>query len=476
MTAKRRARGTGTIETTRAGQYRARFPFAADDRGEVGTFASYEDAEDALDGILAQLRADGVNPRAGRTLRQQGEATLALRAEEGFRSMKDASHIWETRILPSELAEMPLTEITRGHVRAWLASLRPLARLGKRGPRKGRPWKNTPKKLSAQTKRNALNLLRVIFEHAVEDERLAENPARGVRVKDPGRTLDGSTFLIKSEADALVRLTIESEPAVAFALYTGCRSSELRYLHWGDVSKTHVTFRFGTRGGPRKNGKVHTIRLLPGAASAIRMLKRGADHELVFPSPTGAPRQPGRVVDRAKWLAWLAACGISRRVRWHDLRHSCATLLLMGEWGVTWTYEAVKELLDHSTVKTTERYAHAIGRLADRYAEEMTRLANKPARKPAARDRRGSGIDRKVNDSNERCGWDLNPRMSVLQTDGEPNDPNDLTRLAGLSRAYVDAVASGAGDAHRLGLELAAAVEALAPTKTARSKRGRKAG
>jgi hypothetical protein len=61
----------------------------------------------------------------------------------------------------------------------------------------------------------------------------------------------------------------------------------------------------------------------------------------------------------------LAAAGIAaeRRhdrqpVRWHDLRHSCASSLVAGWWGRRWTLEEVKEHLGHSSITITQRYAH----------------------------------------------------------------------------------------------------------------------
>lgn len=56
----------------------------------------------------------------------------------------------------------------------------------------------------------------------------------------------------------------------------------------------------------------------------------------------------------------------------------------------------------------------------------------------------------------------------------------NATRVAALLRELADELEGGAAplpvDAHRLGLELAAAVEAMAPAETKRTKRGRKAG
>jgi integrase len=50
--------------------------------------------------------------------------------------------------------------------------------------------------------------------------------------------------------------------------------------------------------------------------------------------------------------------GITRRVRFHDLRHTCASSLVAGWWGRAWRLEEVKAILGHGSVTMTERYAH----------------------------------------------------------------------------------------------------------------------
>ncbi len=59
-----------------------------------------------------------------------------------------------------------------------------------------------------------------------------------------------------------------------------------------------------------------------------------------------------------EWKKWLRAAGDHRRVRWHDLRHTCASFLLSGVVGRRWSMAELKEMLGHASVTTTERYAH----------------------------------------------------------------------------------------------------------------------
>lgn len=177
----RRPRGRGTIERTPEGRFRARFPLGGE-RVEVGVFPSRAAAETALEAMVVTAYEAGVSPAGGVTLLALGQACIALRRRDGYRSVRDDDNRWDKHIATWELARGPASAITRGEVRAWLAGL----------SRKG---------LAAQTRRNVLNLLRAVLEHGVELELLEENVARGVKVKDRGDTEERSTFLTLAEAE-----------------------------------------------------------------------------------------------------------------------------------------------------------------------------------------------------------------------------------------------------------------------------------
>lgn len=76
---------------------------------------------------------------------------------------------------------------------------------------------------------------------------------------------------------------------------------------------------------------------------------------------------------RYRWSDWLESAGLApgprhdgRPVRWHDLRHTCASSLVAGWWGRRWSLEEVRKVLGHSSITVTERYAHlADSALAD---------------------------------------------------------------------------------------------------------------
>lgn len=442
----RRPKGSGTIERTRSGQYRARFAFRTGRREDIdgSPFATESEAAAALDALLAAL-ADAGATQGGITLRKLGGKALAQRERDGYRAIDGDRDVWDLRVETWERCPMPACTTTRGDVKAWLSSMR--------NAKTGKP-------LATQTRRNALNVLRAVYAYGVDHELVIENPCDGIRVKDHGRTNEGSTFLSAAEVEALV--TAATDPGVALAIGTGMRSGELRSLLWSDVHEEHITVRFGAPGKPPKSGRLRDVPILPLAQAALAELRKpfGDEdpHGIVLPSVTGAHRARGQVFDRLAWKVWLKTAKLARRVRPHDLRHTCATLLLAGAWGDPWSYEAVKEMLGHSSVKVTERYARATGTLAQRAARAMVRANDKPETSPQENVMNIAQAREII----QRRGSDSNRRMTVLQSQHRAGNLRGESDVAGLARAYVEAVASGDPTAVARGLALADVVWAAA--------------
>ncbi|GAA3421725.1 tyrosine-type recombinase/integrase [Streptosporangium vulgare] len=87
------------------------------------------------------------------------------------------------------------------------------------------------------------------------------------------------------------------------------------------------------------------------AAERLKAGDRWEDHDLVFATRHGGPIE--RTEDWKVWKTILKQAGV-RDVRVHDARHTAATLLI--EQGVN--IRVVQEVLGHTRVTTTERYAH----------------------------------------------------------------------------------------------------------------------
>jgi len=381
MTRKRRAPGTGTIERMPSGLYRPRLP----DRGpRLDPCATYEEAERLLNAAIVARATGQSTPVDGMTLAAWGTKVLETRELQGIRSARTDYSRWRVHVEPWHCATWPLASISRAHVQEWLDVMLTKRAAPGRGHDKKRHARKA-EKLSRITVQNTLNLLRVVLQAAVERGHIDENPAAGVKLpRDTGATHEPWTYLTPEEQKAILEADapLELRLMVAFAIGTGMRQGEQWNLRLRDVDKDagRITIRFGSAGKPPKNGKIRRIPILPLTKWALDqwlpILKtRPNEHGLVWPLASGARRGKGKAPHG--WEELLAAAGIvaeqrhdGRPVRWHDLRHTCASSLVAGWWGRAWRLEEVRDMLGHSSVTVTERYAHMAESVLEAAASE----------------------------------------------------------------------------------------------------------
>lgn len=128
----------------------------------------------------------------------------------------------------------------------------------------------------------------------------------------------------------------EFRAMIQFAAWTGIRAGELHAVQWDDIDEDYLWVRRsrktdGSIGRP-KNGRERKIVLLP-PARVLDDVPRRAD-PFIFHTAQGEPLQKGN--HHYGWRAVRAGSGIRADreanglpdIRWHDLRHFCATQLL----------------------------------------------------------------------------------------------------------------------------------------------------
>lgn len=138
------------------------------------------------------------------------------------------------------------------------------------------------------------------------------------------------------------------KPLVLLSLNTGLRRGEAFALRWSeaDLHRREIT----VAGTTAKSGQTRHIPLNDEAWKILSGWKAQSEGTgLMFPG------RDGTAMDnvRKSWEGVLEAAGIME-FRWHDLRHSFASKLVMA--GVD--LNTVRELLGHSDIKMTLRYAH----------------------------------------------------------------------------------------------------------------------
>lgn len=157
------------------------------------------------------------------------------------------------------------------------------------------------------------------------------------------------------------------EALYVLAIHYGLRRGELLGLKWSDlqgstlqVRRTMSESRVGRIEEETKNGKGRPIGLSERALEALRSHRRQQvgvvkDSEYIFPSTTGTPTNSSNLMYRS-FKPTLKRAGLPQ-IRFHDLRHTCATIRFMkGQHP-----KRVQELLGHASIAMTmDIYSHLI--------------------------------------------------------------------------------------------------------------------
>lgn len=275
--------------------------------------------------------------------------SLAPRTVERYRG------IVNRHIIP-ELGRLPLSKLTAQHVQRLYAE-------------KGRS-------LSPASVRYIHAVLRGALQQAVMYRLLPVNPASNV--KPPRKTRTEVKPLGGVQARALLEAA-QNDPLEALyvtALHTGMRLGELLALTWdridwgrGTVDVRATLHRVGPKiyepREPKTARSRRTISLSPTAQSALRThrlreaermmeLGRGMDDDsLIFTDRWGEPIYWARITERH--LHPLCDRAGLPRIRFHDLRHTAASMMLSSGVPV----HIVSQILGHASATTTLGvYAH----------------------------------------------------------------------------------------------------------------------
>ena len=323
---------------------------------------------DELRGLAHALPPESTEPPAEQALtfsRFVHDVWWPLRVDDGEHSPSTVE-FYKNLLVNAErwFGPQALTDIKAPDIQLFLNDLR----RNHRTP-KGKPYKDSSIK-------HHYNLMRNILRFAERFDYIPKSPIS--KVDPPKVRREEVDALTTEQADQFFLLIkhcpLELQCLLCLLSTTGLRRGELLGLQWRDIDfrgmeihvERNVTYTpgSGTRVGPCKTPtSIRDIPTMPGLMALLRALqvdqhKRNPNKMLaqafLFPSPK-SPNAP---------FAPMAPCTVTRIVKRfmhtnglpdmspHDLRHTCATLLLATGADI----KSVQTILGHADAATTLRY------------------------------------------------------------------------------------------------------------------------
>ena len=325
-----------------------------------------KDAERLLTQLLHQ-RDNGIDLLPGKIstgdyleiwLRDYAKEAVAPKTYRGYQDTV-------RRHLTPTIGAIPLSRLRPQHIQAYLTRATDSGRLDGKGG------------LSPQSVLHLYRVLHTALGQAIRWQLLSVNPADGVEPPHP--QLPELRVLLLEEVGRLLAAADKTRygPMIRFALLTGMRKGEVCGVRWRDIDLDEAVVRVqqtcqwlsgqGFEFRPPKTPRSRrTIALSPASVVLLRQvrsaqlperLKVGAaygDYDLAFATMLGKPIDPSNF--RQAWLKIVEEADLVG-LRFHGLRHACATFMLQQGTNV----KVVSERLGHSGVGITlSVYAHVL--------------------------------------------------------------------------------------------------------------------
>ena len=360
--AKRRANGEGSIRKRSDGRWEGRYTAGHDP--ETGK-AIYKNVLGKTQAEVKDKLKKAIEETAGLDVIKAEKYTLGQWMDIWFENyakvkVRPSSHqtyrgYIDNHIKP-HIGKIPLNKLSSLELQKFYKKL-----LGN-GRVKRVESKKQPKGLSAKTVRNINQVISSALDLAKEQKLIATNPT-------------DSCALPKVEhkemhtipAEDLAKFLREAKASGVYEMYyielaTGLRRGELLGLKWSDIDFANRVIRV-QRQVARINGEIveaplktknsyRNISISEDTAEVLKAQREKVASEYVFPSPNGGPISPDSVNHMLQRV--LERAGLPK-VRFHDLRHTFATIALQNGVDI----KTVSGMLGHySAGFTLDTYAH----------------------------------------------------------------------------------------------------------------------
>lgn len=302
-----------------------------------------------------------IDPSRGRvTLRGYESSFFGNQAHLKAKTLAGYRDAVRLRILP-RIGDIPIASLTNSDIGRWLGTL-------------------ADDGLSASSVRLHFRVLSRMLDQAVADQRIARNPAIGVKL--PKLAPKNHRFLTPAEVERLATRCGEYGDVVRVLGYCGLRWGELAALKVSRVNLLHrridVAENVVEINGKAEWGtpKSHQSRIVPIPKSLVPIFEKWMmdkrQDQLVFAGPRGGVLRNG-TFRKLAWNDAVKAPSEFEGVRIHDLRHTCASLAISSGANV----KVVQRLLGHqSAAVTLDTYAGLFENDLDDVASRMDSMRN----------------------------------------------------------------------------------------------------
>lgn len=242
-----------------------------------------------------------------------------------------------------ESKNLSITEVTLEHLEAYKAYLR-------------KTTYGNGKHYSENTRARRISSLKSFYDYLYEREVITKNPAHKLTIpkKEQGTV---PIFMTLKDAQKLLKATegeihgLRDKTIITLFLTTGMRLSELVNLDIDDITGTQIKIKQG------KGNKSRVVNISPEVAELIQEYltqKPYINGRALFTSQKcNRISREGvqKMIDK-----YVKKAGLDSNLSTHKIRHTAATLMLKNNVDLN----TIREILGHSSLRTTQIYAHVL--------------------------------------------------------------------------------------------------------------------